>query len=84
MLPHSVLSVEGKRENYQVCSICAILCATIVHNAMDTNTRIHTTVLWIGFCLTGPILLCLDSFLYVLCIIVYCMHVSVCNMVRWT
>ena len=29
------------------------------------------TVLWIGFCLTGPISLCLDSFLHVLCVLLY-------------
>ena len=29
------------------------------------------TVLWIGFCLTGPISLCLELFLHVLCVY-YC------------
>jgi len=42
---------------------CAILCATIVHNAMHTH-RNRLTVLWIEFSLTGPISLCLDSFLW--------------------
>jgi len=36
---------------------CAILCATIVHSAMHTHMN-RLTVLWIGFCLTGPISLC--------------------------
>jgi len=50
------------------------LCAAIVHSAMHTHMN-RLTVLWIGFCLTGPISLCLDSFLHVLCVIVYCVHV---------
>jgi len=37
----------------------AILCATIVHSAMHTHMN-RLTVRWIGFCLTGPISLCLD------------------------
>ena len=52
---------------------CAILCATIVHSAMHTHMN-RLTVLCIGFCLTGPISLCLDSFF-----IEYCMY-SVCCM----
>jgi len=36
---------------------CAILCAAIVHSAMHTHMN-RLTVLWIGFCLTGPISLC--------------------------
>ena len=49
---------------------CAILCATIVHTVMHTHMN-RLTVLWIGFCLTGPISLCLDSFLHVLCVLLY-------------
>ena len=65
-----VWRVRGKLSG----QFCAILCATIVHGAMHTHMN-RLTVLWIGFCLTGPISLCLDSFLHVLCIIVYCLHV---------
>jgi len=32
------------------------------------------TVLWIGFCLTGPISVCLDSFLYGVLLCVVCMR----------
>jgi len=60
--------LEGKRETYQVCSVqysaqqmCIVQC---------THIWTDLTVLWNGFCLTGPISLCLDSFLYVY----YCMH----------
>jgi len=47
--------LEGKGENYQVCSVqycvpqlCTVRCAHMN----------RLTVLWIGFCLTGPISLC--------------------------
>jgi len=70
--------LEGKRESYQVCSVY-ILCTTIVHSAMNRHIN-RPNSLWIGFCLTGPISLCLDSFLYTY----YCMHVQDCNMVRRT
>jgi len=53
--------LEGKRQNYQVCSVqysvqqlCTVNC---------THIWTDLTVLWFGFCLTGPISLCLDSFL---------------------
>ena len=52
--------LEGKGENYQVCSVqycvqqlCTVQCT--LHTHMN-----RLTVLWIGFCLTGPISLCLD------------------------
>jgi len=50
---------------------CAILCATIVHSAMHTHMN-RLIVLWIGFCVTGPISLCLDSFLYCVLLCVVC------------
>ena len=55
----------------------AILCATIVHSAMHTHMN-RLTVLWIGFCLTGPISLCLNSFLYcvLLCVVCMCRFVT--------
>ena len=65
----SVDCLEGKGENYQVQ---LLLCATIVHSAMHTHMN-RLTVLWIGFCLTGPISLCLDSFLYCVLLCVVCM-----------
>jgi len=50
--------LKGKGENYQVCSVqycvqqlCAVKC---------THIWTDITVLWIGFCLTGPISLCLS------------------------
>jgi len=71
--------LEGKGEKLSGL-FCAILCATIVHSAMHTHIN-RLTGLWIGFCLTGPISLCLDSFLCmyvnvcIFCVTVYCMNV---------
>jgi len=74
--------LEGKRENYQVCSVqycvqqlCTVRC-THIWKWTDL------TVLWIEFCLTGPISLCLDSFVYCVSLYIVCMH-TFCNMVRW-
>ena len=51
---------NGKRKNYQVCSVqycmqqlCIVQC---------THKWTDLTVFWVGFCLTGPILMCLDYF----------------------
>ena len=55
---HSGRGHEGKLSGL----FCALLCATIVHIELHTHMN-RLTVLWIGFCLTGPISLCLDSFL---------------------
>jgi len=63
--------LEGKGEKLSGL-FCAILCATIVHSAMLTHMN-RLTVLWIGFCLTRPISLCLDSFLYCVLLCVVCM-----------
>jgi len=70
--------LEGKRENYQVCSVQ--YCAPQLCTVQCTHIWTDLAVLWIGFCLTGPISLHSDSFLYMY----YCMHVWYCNTVRWT
>jgi len=71
--------LEGKRENYRVCSVQ--YCVQLLCTVQCTHVWTDLTVLWIGFCLTGPISLCLDSFLYVLCVWLYiaCM----CRFVTW-
>jgi len=55
--------LEGRRENYQVCSVQ--YCVQQLCTEQCTQIWTDLTVLWIGFCLTGPISLFLDSFLYV-------------------
>ena len=64
----AVVRVRGKLSGL----FCAILCATIVHSAMHTHMN-RLTVLWIGFCLTGPNYTVL-RFIFVLRITVCCMH----------
>ena len=54
--------LDGKRENYQVCSV--EYCVQQLYTVNCTHLWTELTVLCIGFCLTGPISLCLlDSFL---------------------
>ena len=73
----------GKREN-QVC--CVQYCVQQLCTVQCTHIWTELTVLWIGFCLTGPISLCLDSFytcrpMYVfsVCLYIACM----CSIVTW-
>jgi len=70
--------LEGKEENYQVCSVQ--YCVQQLCTVQCTRISTDPTVLWIGFCLTGPIWLCLDSFLYgvLLCVVCMCRFVT-----RW-
>ena len=52
--------LEGKGENYQVC--CVQYCVQQLCTVQCIYIWTDLTVLWIGFCLSGPISLCLDSF----------------------
>ena len=54
--------LEGKRGNYQVCSVQ--YCVEQLCTVQCTHIRTDLTVLWIGFCLIVPISLCLDSLLF--------------------
>ena len=71
--------LEGKRENYQVCSVQ--YCVQQLCTVQCTHIWADLTVLWIGFCLTGPISLCLGSFL---CMYVFCVSLYIaCSIVTW-
>ena len=61
--------LEGKKENYQVCSVQ--YCVQQLCTVQCTHISTDLTVLLIGFVLTGPISLCLDSFLctYGVCVV---------------
>ena len=61
--------LEGKRENYQVCSVQYCVHQLYTVNCTHMN---RLTVLWIGFCLTGPISLCLGSVLCMYYFVCYC------------
>ena len=46
-------------------TIRSVLCNIVCNNCAQCDAYMNRlTVLWIGFCLTGPISLCLDSFLW--------------------
>jgi len=55
--------------------IRSVLCNIVCNNCAQCNAHTYEqiTVLWFGFCLTGPISLCLDSFVYCVLLCVVCM-----------
>jgi len=59
--------LEGKRENYQVCSVQ--YCVQQLYTVNCTHTWTELTVLWIGFCLTGPISPCMYNFILYACVV---------------
>ena len=73
----------GKREDYQNCSVlyCVLKLCTVI--------SLLLTVLWIRFCHTGPVSLCVDLFLFIGVYFVcfrFILH-SCCiimSMVEWT
>ena len=75
--------LEDKRENYQVCSVQ--YCVQQLYTVNCTHIWTDLTVLLIGFCLTGPISLCLDSFLCMYYFVCDCtLHACVlCSIVTW-
>ena len=75
--------LEGKRENYQVCSVQ--YCVQQLYTVNCRHIWTEPTVLWIGFCLTGCISLCVDSFLCMCCFESDCtLHACVlCSIVTW-
>ena len=70
--------LEGKRENYQVCSVQ--YCVQQLCTVQCTHIWTDLTVLLIGFCLTGPISLCVDSFL---CMYYFVYIACMCSIVTW-
>ena len=77
----------GKREDYQNCSVlyCVLKPCTVI----STLRWAVLTVLWIGFCCTGPISLCVDLFVFI-CVyfVCFCSILHSCciivSVVRWT
>ena len=64
--------VEGNREIYQVCSVQC--CVQQLCTVQWTHIWTDPPVLWIEFCLTGPVSLCLDSFVYCVSLYIVCMR----------
>ena len=76
------LEVRGEIIRTVLCCIVYWKLCTVI----STLRWAVLTVLWIGFCLTGPISLCVDSCVYVF-FALYCLTANVlyyCNTVGWT
>jgi len=76
---------SGNKENINPPAGCAVLPCSMLYCVLELCTVISTlrwavlTVLWIGFCHTGPISLCVDSFVFIceyLCTL--CLFFSYC------
>jgi len=86
--PHNQMpSVDNRQGDYQNCSLlCCILKLCTVINTLRWAVL---TVLWISFCHTGPISLCVDLFVFIVVYFVcfcFILH-SCCNIVStvgWT
>ena len=65
------LEVRGEGD-YQNCSV---LYCVLLRTVISTLRWAVLRVLWIGFCLTGPISLCVDLFVFV-CICVFMFHTA--------
>ena len=77
----------GKRGDYQNCSV--LYCVLKLCTVISTLRWAVLTVRWIRFCLTGPISLCVDLFVFVciyvvfVCIYVFCFVLHSCPSVLW-
>jgi len=91
---HSVLwrcrLASGGQEGKLSGLFCAVLCATIVHSELHTHmNRTNSSLVWVlsHWGVTGPISLCLDSFLCMyewFCVWLYIACMCSSNMVRCT
>jgi len=81
-----VWKYDRKRGDYQNCFV--LYCVLKLCKVISTLRSAVLTVLWIGFCLAGPISLYLDSFCLCLCFFVLSCHTAYmlyyCNTVGWT
>ena len=59
----------GKRADYQNCSV--LYCILKLCTVISTLRWAVLTVLWIGFCHTGPISLFIDWFVFVFCVFLF-------------
>jgi len=73
----------SKTADYQNCSV--LYCVLELRTVISTLRRAVLTVLWIGFCHTGPISLCVDLFirLYLCVFMLHSCH-SIMSAVGWT
>jgi len=77
---------EDKREDYQNCSVlyCVLKLCTVISTLRWAVLTVH----WIGFCHTGSISLCVDSFVFVCFYFVFLFYTAYmsyhCNTVGWS
>ena len=71
--------LSGGQEGKLSGLFCAVLCAAIVHTELHTTNRTNSSLDW--FCRTGPISLCLDSFLCMYYFVSDC--ICMCSIVTW-
>ena len=72
----------GKSEDYQNCSV--LYCILKLCTVISTLRWAVLTVLWIGFCHTRPISLCVDLFVSICVYFVsFCFILHSCCMVGW-
>jgi len=68
---------RGKRGDYQNCSV--LYCVLNLCTVISTLTWAVLTVVWIWFCHTGPISLCIDLFVFICVYFVwFCFLLHVC------
>ena len=76
----------GKRGDYQNCSV--LYCVLKLCTVISTLRWAVLTVLWIGFCHTGHISLCIDLFVFVCDCVIFCFILHSCciivSTVGWT
>ena len=94
-VPFASVSSDRQHLSYDGCLevrgeiIRTVLCCIVYWKLCTVISTLRwavLTVLWIGFCLTRPIPLCVDSFVYIF-FSLYCLTAYVlyyCNMVGWT
>ena len=74
----------GKRGDYQNCSVlyCVLKLCTVISTL---RWAVLAVLFWIGFCHTGPISRCIDSFVFMYVYFVYCVLFILyyCNTVGW-
>ena len=77
----------GKRGDYQNCSV--LYCVLKLRTVISTLSWAVLTVLWIGFCHTGPMSHCIDLFVFI-CVyfVFFCSTLHSCciivSTVGWT
>ena len=81
-LDFKVLILMQQNLNINIVSLCAF---TVLRGRYFCVLRVVAvlTVLWIGFCLTGPISLCVDSCVYVFLRCIVLLRMCCIIVTRW-